>query len=267
LTELCHNVSWANEAVLNQNAPPCIVQTRLHWLAYRRWHAAIRGNRIAGRDLEQPVSRTKDPIVVQLVGRQDSFASPLDQVDIAVDGHDPSSPPHDRRYFYVETPNTDHDHTTVFAGTADGKVRRDLFVDALTQPPRGLDAIASDPSLLADEIPQTDPSVTDAVFIMHGIRDDGFWTHHIAKVVREHAASSAPPARARLRPRCKRGILPKSNDGPKKSGLGHGGIILGISDKNFAPQRSSGRLQAVQGGARMGSDRSDRHRDPERSEI
>jgi alpha-beta hydrolase superfamily lysophospholipase len=188
---------WRPTAFDARLGAPFIVQTRLHWLAYRRWHAAVRGNGIVGRDLELPVSRTQDPIVVQLVGRQDSFASPLDQVDIAVDGNDPSSPPHDRRYFYVETPNTDHEHATVFAGTADGNVRRDLFIDALTEPAQGLNAIASDPSLLAEEIPQTDPSVTDAVFIMHGIRDDGFWTHHIAKVVREHAASSTPGIRAR----------------------------------------------------------------------
>jgi len=188
---------WSPTAFDARLGAPFVVQTRLHWLAYRRWHADLRTNRITGRHLELPVSRTKDPIVVQLVGRQDSFASPLDLVDIAVDGHDPSSPPYARRYFYVEMPNTDHKHATVFAGTAGGKVRRDLFINALTQPPKHLHEIASDPSLLADDIPEIDPSVTDAVFIMHGIRDDGFWTHHIAKVVREHAASSAPGIRAR----------------------------------------------------------------------
>lgn len=176
---------------------PFIVQTRLHWLAYRRWHADIRAKRKAGIDLEPPVPRTKDPIVVQLVGRQDSFTSPLDLVDISVDGHDPSSPSHDRRYFYVEMLNTNHDRATVFDGTTDGIARRQLFIDALTLPRRNLDKIASDPSLLADAIPQVDPTVTDAVFIMHGIRDDGFWTHHIAKAVRERAATSAPSIRAR----------------------------------------------------------------------
>jgi len=172
---------------------PFTVQTRLHWLAYRRWHADIRDNKITDSDLKLPVSRTKDPILVQLVGRQDSFTSPLDLVDIAVDGQNPSSP--HRRYFYIEMPNTDHEHAIALVG-ATGLNRQKLFTDALTQPPLALSTIASDPSLLADDIPQSDPSVTDVVFIMHGIRDDGFWTHHIAKVVREQAAN-APGIRAR----------------------------------------------------------------------
>jgi hypothetical protein len=54
-------------------------------------------------------TRLQDPIVVQLIGSKDDFASPLDQVDIAVDGHDPSSAPQDRRYFFVELKNTDHE--------------------------------------------------------------------------------------------------------------------------------------------------------------
>lgn len=174
---------------------PFIVQTRLHWMAYRRLHAGVRSKVIAESQL--PVHGIKDPIVVQLVGRQDSFTSPLDLVDVAVDGYDPSAPQHGRRYFYVEMLNTDHDHATVFTGTADGNARRTLFINALTQSSPGLEKIASDPSLLADDIPQIDSSVTDVVFIMHGIRDDGFWTHHIAKVIREHAASSAPSIRAR----------------------------------------------------------------------
>jgi hypothetical protein len=188
---------WRPTAFDARLGAPFIVQTRLHWLAYRRLHAAIRGNKIAVSDLGLPVSRTKDPIVVQLVGRQDSFTSPLDLVDLAVDGQGPSSPPHHRRYFYVEMPNTDHSHATIFAGTGAGQVRRKLLIDALTRLPQALNTIASDPSLLADDIPQTDANVTDAVFIMHGIRDDGFWTHHIAKLVREHAVGSAPDIRAR----------------------------------------------------------------------
>jgi hypothetical protein len=134
--------------------------------------------------------KTKDPIVAQLIGARDNVASPLDQVDIAVDGHDPSSEPQDRRYFFVEMANTDHEHAGVFSNTSDGDNRRNLFLKALTQPPDQLHPIARDPSLLADDIPQRELDVTDTVFIMHGIRDDGFWTHRIAKQVREHAKSA-----------------------------------------------------------------------------
>ncbi|MFK4488887.1 esterase/lipase family protein [Bradyrhizobium sp. USDA 336] len=189
--------NWQPTAFDARRGAPFIAQTRLHWLAFRRWHAAIRAHAVTGNDLQRPVSLASDPIVVQLVGRQDSFTSPLDLVDIVVDGRDASAPPGNRRYFYIEMPNTDHAKATRFSNTPDGQVRQQLFVAALTQPDFALDLIASDPSLLADDIPQVDTSTTDVVFVMHGIRDDGFWTHHIAKEVRQHAAGSASLVQAR----------------------------------------------------------------------
>jgi pimeloyl-ACP methyl ester carboxylesterase len=179
--------SWRPTAFDVRLGAPFTVQTRLHWLAYRRWHQAIRVDSIdTGSSPES--HRSKDPMVVQLIGTKDDFASPLDQVDIAVDGHDPASAQEDRRYFFIEMPNTDH--PTVFSDTPDGKARRNLFCKALTKSPHELHQIARDPSLLADDILIKEPSVTDTVFIMHGIRDDGFWTHRIAKEIREYAEST-----------------------------------------------------------------------------
>ena len=47
--------------------------------------------------------------------------------------------------------------------------------------------IASDPAHLVDDLPPIDQSVTDGVFVMHGIRDDGYWTSRLAKRVKERA--------------------------------------------------------------------------------
>ena len=168
---------------------PFTVQTRLHWLAYRRWHHALRARALINEShYSLPVSQTRDPIVVQLIGTEDDVASPLDQVDIAVDGSDRGGQlPPNRRYFFIETADTDHDHAIDFSATPAGENRRRLFIEALTQPQSRLHTIASDPSLLADDIAQVEPEVTHTVFIIHGIRDDGFWTHRIAKAVRERA--------------------------------------------------------------------------------
>ncbi len=168
---------------------PFIVQTRLHWLAFRRLHQAVRHGE-PGRELNllaSNVDDANDPIVVQLIGRKDNFASPFDQVDIAVDSHDFAPNPRDRRYFYLEMDNTDHEHAPIFSDTPDGQKRRGQFIASLTASPDELLEIASDPSLLADDSSLIETDVTDAVFIMHGIRDDGFWTHHIAKEIRERA--------------------------------------------------------------------------------
>jgi hypothetical protein len=34
---------------------------------------------------------------------------------------------------------------------------------------------------------QVDANVQDVVFVMHGIRDDGYWTYRIAKAIKEAA--------------------------------------------------------------------------------
>jgi predicted esterase len=166
---------------------PFIVQTRLNWLAYRRFHKQLRSGTASEDQRALPVAVTQDPIVVQLIGTKDNLASPFDQVDIVVDLDDASAEADQRRYFFLELRNTDHERAKNFDDTPDGRNRRDLFMKALTETPAGLLAISHRPEFLPDDLPQVDPDVTDAVFIMHGIRDDGFWTHRIAKSVRERA--------------------------------------------------------------------------------
>src|SRR5262249_34174436 len=152
-----------------------IVQTRLHWLAHRRARLMKHQGHL-------------DPIVIQLIGTRDDLVSPFDQVDIAVDGTTAGAGGSNKaaqRYFFIELPDTKHENAVKFGASAAGALRRDLFNRALIQDPTNLQAIAIDPDLLVDQVPQQDPSVTSVVFVIHGIRDDGFWTHRIAERVRQ----------------------------------------------------------------------------------
>lgn len=166
---------------------PFMVQTRLHWLAYRRREQELRAARISDGQTALPASR--DLLVVQILGNTDDLTSPLNQVDLALDRPDYSAAPGDQHYMYLEMKKSTHAQTIVFDGSREGEDRREVFMAALTKGPAYLLAIdiARDPTLLVDDLPRIDCDVTDGVFVMHGIRDDGYWTSRIAKRVKERA--------------------------------------------------------------------------------
>ena len=166
---------------------PYMVQTRLHWLAYRRWHQALRA---ADTKATGPTSPARELLVVQIVGNSDDLASPLNQVDIHIERPDYSAAPSDQHFIFIEMGNSPHEQTIDFTDPVEGENRRNLFMAALTESPGELVQRASDPTLLVDDLPQIDPSVTDCVFVMHGIRDDGFWTSRIAKRLKERAPNT-----------------------------------------------------------------------------
>ncbi|MFS8049196.1 esterase/lipase family protein [Rhizobium sp. BR 314] len=159
---------------------PFIVQTRLHWLAHRR-------------ELRRTGEDANDPIVIQLMGTRDNLISPFDQVDIAVDGTFTADAGRDtrrQRYFFLEMPHTAHSDAIVFTRKQSNDpgwctIRRDLFIDALTKSAGELHDIAVDPALLVDQVPTQDLTAESVVFVIHGIRDDGFWTHRIAERIRQ----------------------------------------------------------------------------------
>jgi pimeloyl-ACP methyl ester carboxylesterase len=149
---------------------PFIVQSRLHWLAFRRWR------------------QSSEPLVVQILGNRDDSTSPLNQVDLAVDRPDDAVSANDQSYVYLEMRNSAHNHTIDFSGPERWH-RREVFVAALTQSTGDLlsSPFRHDPRLLADDLPPIDANVNHAVFVMHGIRDDGYWTSRLAKHVKERA--------------------------------------------------------------------------------
>lgn len=170
---------------------PFLIQTRLNWLAYRRWHQALRSGSISGQQAASPTPQPRELLVVQIVGNSDDLTSPLNQVDIAVERPDGSA-----AFFFLEMAKSTHEQTIDFADRLEGENRRKLFMAALTEQPSELADRASDPRLLVDDLPEVDTGVTDCVFVMHGMRDDGFWTSRIAKRVKECAIADRVKERA-----------------------------------------------------------------------
>jgi hypothetical protein len=75
---------------------------------------------------------------------------------------------------------TPGDSTTI------GKKRSEIFAEALTASPKVLATTGVIPDDQASEKSADD--VTDVIFVVHGIRDEGYWTHKIARIVRKRAA-------------------------------------------------------------------------------
>jgi alpha-beta hydrolase superfamily lysophospholipase len=112
------------------------------------------------------------PLTIQLLGDSDDIVSEEDNVDVQSGA----------AFIYLRVAATGHVNVIDFSGPH-GAGRRDKFVHALLSP-------AAD--LISDKIAPlvVHPEVQHVVFVMHGIRDYGFWTtqlgHHIA-----HAAKTA----------------------------------------------------------------------------
>jgi pimeloyl-ACP methyl ester carboxylesterase len=197
---------------------PFIVQTRLLWMAYRRWHndnlrklynASHPGAGLAAPNPKEAVN----PLVIQIIGAQDDFVSPQDQVDKDVEAAawaEGDTQVGDRLYYLLEMSESDHGGVVDFSNklgrtsgilckpvVASARVlakRAKVFQDALTLPPAQLSAQSFNPMLFFDQQEPSDPLVEDVVFVMHGIRDDGYWTHRIAEAVK--AADAAQPKAA-----------------------------------------------------------------------
>jgi len=153
---------------------PFIVQTRLQWLALRQ-----------SSDQTKP-----EPLVIQLLGTQDNLVAPDDAIDFAVD-RDPESP-----YFYFELPHTRHDNAFIFSPSMfdrDGKfgaARKDRFIRALKSDRQTLVKTQLPAQYLVDTLPdEPDPTVEHVAFVIHGIRDDGYWTRKIAQKIQEKVSS------------------------------------------------------------------------------
>ncbi len=117
-------------------------------------------------------------LVVQLLGTEDDLVAPSDSVD-------PFST--DETYFYLEVPRSSH-LTIAQLSMEDerARVRREIFELALTGDRAAIKA--RQPFLGSDfeqVIPQ--PDVTDVAFVIHGIRDLGYWTQHIATRIAQRA--------------------------------------------------------------------------------
>jgi alpha-beta hydrolase superfamily lysophospholipase len=172
LGDLLVNGRWT---VLQTRAgAPFVVQTRLQWLALMRRPAP-------------PAITT-----VQLLGTVDSVVSPEDTLDFLQEIAE-------NRFFMLELPATSHADAIEVEGSTVAEERRARFVTALNSSPS--DADFRDFEVPARFVtngppPTTDVSVTDVVFVIHGIRDRGFWTQKIAHKVMAEAERNGRIARS-----------------------------------------------------------------------
>ncbi len=148
-------------------------------------------------------------MVLQIVGAKDDFVSPQDQIDLDVEGvrawfagdkdrvalqrkHGGQA---SRNYYVLEMPDANHRGVLNFRDEYGG-AKRNIFVAALTKTAAELQGLydsaesspgrgfVRDPANFWDTPPIVDTDVTDLVFVIHGIRDDGYWTHRVAAAVK-----------------------------------------------------------------------------------
>jgi hypothetical protein len=198
---------------------PFIVQTRLEWLALTRSDRLAEKRAARARELSRRGGRLSfcevlpAIFVVQMLGAIDDLVSPDDAVDTVAHRGDNAS------FVLIETPDTTHhaaikmrrpndDQRKVLERALGGDSGPDakpltdicrelnlrdqarflLLAKSVSDSHNDLKRIAIAPSHMADTLPAApDENVTDVVFVIHGIRDKGFWTHKIARAVKQQA--------------------------------------------------------------------------------
>ncbi|MBF0383146.1 MAG: alpha/beta hydrolase [Magnetococcales bacterium] len=163
---------------------PIITQIRVRWIRMRNKRKT---DKIGGAK------------VIQILGSVDDVVSPLDSIDL-VSGRD---------YYYLEMPYSGHGNMIYLDSDEPvpgkplqkiGQERSRIFQLALNGDEDGLqeenissfhdkrwqsvDNFNSNTDI--DRI-NADKDVTDVVFVIHGIRDYGFWTNKVANHVLKHA--------------------------------------------------------------------------------
>ncbi|WP_133122409.1 MULTISPECIES: alpha/beta hydrolase [unclassified Klebsiella] len=133
-----------------------ITQLRVQWLYMRREYAS--DSKAGG-----------NAITIQLLGSRDDIVSPDDNIDL-ISGGD---------FIYLDVPYSGHKSIIELYDSDYGQSRFSVFIKALILSPSEL---ASDNILPADErVTKADESVTQVAFVIHGIRDAGYWTHKLAR--------------------------------------------------------------------------------------
>lgn len=133
-----------------------IAELQLAWLEMRR---------------QQTASKAQSPTTIQLLGSVDDMVSPEDNIDLVTGGE----------FLYLDVPHSGHLNILEMDTSVAGGIRKQILIAAIKEPLEQLKQRAIHPS---DEMrlqPRLD--VTDVVFVVHGIRDVGYWTHKIARKV------------------------------------------------------------------------------------
>jgi hypothetical protein len=159
-----------------------LTKVRLQWFAVMR-------------DLQRP------PIVCQLLGTVDDLVAPADNIDLATG----------RSFYYLEAPKSGHFNIVNMEG-ADGEARWGVFWKAFQDTEEELQKSAIPLSDVTDIFDEAEDDhdvtagskgashsfddVTHVIFVVHGIRDYGFWTRKIAARVKRRARNDGHNCRS-----------------------------------------------------------------------
>lgn len=164
LCHLIHAVSgrWPLVFTFRRGAE-FITQLRIQWLLMRRRASRV-GPSVPGSAL-----------TIQLLGSRDDMVAPEDNVDL-VSGGD---------FVYLDVPHSGHADLIDMADPIFGAGRTRALVAALQTGSEQLQREALVPS--DERFAAPDESIQRVVFVMHGIRDAGYWTHKIARRIKQRA--------------------------------------------------------------------------------
>lgn len=152
---------------------PFITELRLQWLAMR--------------DNKERVNQSiGGALTIQLLGTIDDLVSPEDNIDL-VSG---------KEFIYLDVPYSGHKNVVEMDDTAAGRERARVFSLAATA---SRDVLEEHQVYPAEDVFEADKTVTDVVFVIHGIRDEGFWTQKIARRIKAHAQNNPALSQRKIR--------------------------------------------------------------------
>ncbi|NEU06897.1 alpha/beta hydrolase [Flavihumibacter sp. R14] len=137
---------------------PFITQLRLQWLSM------LNG---------VTFKKIGNAVVVQMLGSIDDLVSPDDNIDLITGNN----------FYYLEVPFSGHVTVRDMDDTYAGRKRAEVFASALLTNTTELEKLQIDSFEQQPLMQRND--VTDVVFVIHGIRDAGFWTKKIGSRVQK----------------------------------------------------------------------------------
>ena len=112
-------------------------------------------------------------MVVQLLGTVDDLVAPADNLDLVTGGE----------FVYLDVKHSGHVNVIDMDSSTAGEARRTAFCLAVKGSLAQLQERSVAPSDPVTIVGAHKGRFTDVIFVIHGIRDAGFWTHKIARKV------------------------------------------------------------------------------------
>lgn len=142
---------------------PFLTNLRIQWLIMRQ---AAKTRRVG------------NALTIQLLGSIDDLVSPEDNIDL-VSGAD---------FIYLDVAKSGHANIVDMDDSPDAQDRKQQFRTALMDDEQTLKQASVLPQ--DTELPSKREDVDDLIFVIHGIRDLGYWTHKIARRVKKRGKAS-----------------------------------------------------------------------------